>query len=115
MTAQHPITDSQSATSAVMDRSTTYKEGFVTGLISAATIIHKVRGGEVDLRPALTRARARHRLLTQVVPIHRQGVFVDHLGSPEEDRTPHHMRQLADVPWPRIAEKSRLYLHREAG
>jgi hypothetical protein len=38
MTAQHPITDIQSATSAVMDRSTTYKEGFVAGLVGAATI-----------------------------------------------------------------------------
>ncbi|MGH8069924.1 MAG: hypothetical protein ACRERE_32715, partial [Candidatus Entotheonellia bacterium] len=39
MTAQHPITEIQSATSAVMDRSTTYKEGFVAGLIGAATIM----------------------------------------------------------------------------
>jgi hypothetical protein len=38
MTAEHPISDAQSATSDVVDRSKTYKEGFVAGLIGAATI-----------------------------------------------------------------------------
>jgi len=39
MTAQNPITDIQSATSAVMDHSKVYEEGFVAGLIGAATIM----------------------------------------------------------------------------
>ena len=38
MTAERPISDAQSATSEVVDRSKTYKEGFVAGLIGAATI-----------------------------------------------------------------------------
>src|SRR5262249_59492942 len=38
MTAEHPITGLQSSTSAVRDRSKIYEEGFVAGLIGAATI-----------------------------------------------------------------------------
>ncbi|HXH09396.1 MAG TPA: hypothetical protein VNP04_06515 [Alphaproteobacteria bacterium] len=38
MTAEHPINDAQSSTDAIPERSKMYEEGFVAGLIGAATI-----------------------------------------------------------------------------